>query len=46
MKYDDGWIAQIYAMFLDIEKITPLWTEFNISRVSGHKVIERYKYNG
>src|SRR5690606_26843304 len=31
------------ARYLDGEKIAPLCREFGISRVTGHKIIERYK---
>lgn len=34
------------ARFLDGEKIAPLCREFGISRVTGHKIIERYKDHG
>ncbi len=34
------------SRFLDGEKITPLCAEFGISRVTGHKSIERYKDSG
>lgn len=34
------------ARFLDGEKIAPLCREFGISRVTGHKIIERYKEHG
>ena len=32
--------------FLDGEKIAPLCSEFGISRVTGHKIIELYKDSG
>ena len=32
--------------FLDGEKISRLCEEFGISRVTGHKIIERYKDSG
>ena len=34
------------SRFLDGEKIAPLCAEFGISRVTGHKIIERYKDSG
>lgn len=34
------------ARYLDGEKIAPLCREFGISRVTGHKIIERYKNCG
>ena len=34
------------SRFLDGEKIAPLCVEFGISRVTGHKIIERYKESG
>ncbi len=34
------------SRFLDGEKIAPLCFEFGISRVTGHKIIDRYKDSG
>jgi putative transposase len=34
------------SRFLDGEKISRLCEEFGISRVTGHKIIERYKDSG
>ena len=34
------------SRFLDGEKIAPLCAEFGISRVTEHKIIERYKDSG
>ena len=34
------------SRFLDGEKISRLCEEFGISRVTGHKIIERYKESG
>ncbi len=34
------------SRFLNGEKIAPLCAEFGISRVTGHKIIERYKDSG
>jgi hypothetical protein len=34
------------SRFLVGEKIAPLCAEFGISRVTGHKIIERYKDDG
>jgi hypothetical protein len=34
------------SRFFDTEKIAPLFTEFGISRVTGHRIIERYKDSG
>ena len=34
------------SRYLDGEKITTLCQEFGISRVTGHKIIDRYKDSG
>ena len=34
------------SRFLDGEKISRLCEEFGISRVTGHKIIDRYKESG
>ena len=37
---------RVVSRFLDGEKISRLCEEFGISRVTGHKIIERYKDSG
>jgi transposase len=34
------------ARLLEGEKMSPLWREFGISRVTGYKIYERYKTCG